>query len=99
METDQFTTPRVALLDIGPALSGKIAEIIESDRSGSDPERVVIQWVGGNVFQSRLVGWVKQIPATEGAASFRPSGAASIFGRAFSPVPAAFVFDSPTVHV
>ena len=61
METDQFTTPHAPLYDIGPALSRKIVEILESDRTGGEPERVLFEWIGGNVFESRLVRWVKQI--------------------------------------
>jgi hypothetical protein len=37
IETDQFTTPIVSLYDIGPELSRKVVEIIQSDRSGGDP--------------------------------------------------------------
>jgi hypothetical protein len=99
METDQFTTPRAPLYDIGPTLSRKISDIIESDRSGRDPERVLSEWVGSNIFVSRLVGWVKQIRGEEGAAGFLPSVFGSIYGRAFSPAPFSFLFDSPTVKI
>ena len=59
METDQFTTPHAPLYDIGPILSRKIVEILESDRTGRDPERVLSDWIGANIFESRLVRWVK----------------------------------------
>ncbi len=99
METDQFTTPRAPLYDIGPALSRKISDIIESDRTGRDPERVLSEWVGSNIFVSRLVSWVKQIQVEGGTAGFLPNVFRSIYGRVFSPVPFSFLFDSPTVNV
>jgi hypothetical protein len=99
METDQFTTPHTPLYDIGPMLSRKIADIVESDRTGRDPERVLSDWVGSNIFVSRLVRWVKQIRVEEGAAGFLPNVFQSIYGRVFSPVPTSFLFDSPTVDV
>jgi hypothetical protein len=99
METDQFTTPPAPLYDIGPVLSRKIADIIESDRTGHDPERVLYEWVGSNIFSSRLAQWVKQIRDVEGPARFFPNVFDSIFRVAFSPVPASFLFDSPTVNV
>jgi len=98
METDQFTTPRSSLRDIGPTLSRKVVEIIESDRTGEDPELVLYKWVGRNIFTSRLGGWVRHIRA-EGPVLFRPNVFGSIYRRAFSPVPLAFFFDSPTVNL
>jgi hypothetical protein len=99
METDQFTTPRAPLYDIGPRLSRKIADIIESDRTGRDPERVLSEWVGSNIFVSRLVSWVKQIRVEDRTVGFLPSVFRSIYGRTLSPVPFSFQFDSPTVNV
>jgi hypothetical protein len=99
METDQFTTPRAPLYDIGPTLSRKISDIIESDRTGRDPERVLSEWVGSNIFVSRLVSWVKEIRAEGSRAGFLPSVFRSVYGRTFSPVPFSFLFDSPTVNV
>jgi hypothetical protein len=99
METDQFTTPRAPLYDIGPSLSRKIAEIIESDRTGREPERVLSEWVGSNILVSRLVSWVKQIRIEGRAVGFSPSVFRSVYGWAFSPVPFSFLFDSPTVNV
>ena len=98
-ETDQFTTPTVPLYDIGPELSRKVVEIIESDRTGDDPERVLFEWVGHNIFASRPVRWVKEIRVAEGPVSFHPSVFDSIYRVAFSPAPADFLFDSPTVHI
>ena len=98
-ETDQFTTPTVPLYDIGPKLSRKVVEIIESDRTGDDPERVLSAWVGHNIFASRLVSWVKKIRVAEGPVSFLPSVFASIYRVALSPTLASFLFDSPTVHI
>jgi hypothetical protein len=98
-ETDQFTTPRVPLCDIGPELSRKVVEIIESDRTGDDPERVLSEWIGRNIFECRLVRWAKNIRVAEGPVVFRPSVFDSIYRVALSPVPASFLFDSPTVHV
>jgi hypothetical protein len=99
METDQFTTPRAPLYDIGPTLSRKISDIIESDRTGHDPEQVLSDWVGSNIFVSRLVSWVKQIRVEGGTVGFLPNVFRSIYARAFSPVPFSFVFDSPTVNI
>jgi hypothetical protein len=98
-ETDQFTTPTVPLYDIGPELSRKVVEIIESDRTGDDPERVLSKWVGRNIYACRLVRWVKQIRVAESAVAFRPRVFDSIYRVALSPVPASFLFDSPTVHL
>jgi hypothetical protein len=98
-ETDQFTTPRVPLHDIGPQLSRKVVEIIESDRTGDDPERVLSEWVGHNIFASRLVRWVKDIRVAEGPVGFLPNVFDSIYRVALSPAPASFLLDSPTVHV
>ncbi len=98
-ETDQFTTPTVPLYDIGPNLSRKVVEIIESDRTGRDPERILAAWVGRNVISSRLTRWVKGIRVAEAQVLFRPSLFDSIYRAALSPTPASFVFDSPTVHI
>jgi hypothetical protein len=98
-ETDQFTTPKTPLYDIGPELSRKVVTIIESDRTGDDPERVLSEWIGRNIFACRLVHWAKKIRVTEGLVAFRPSVFDSIYRVALSPVPASFLFDSPTVHV
>ena len=98
-ETDQFTTPTRPLYDVGPALSRKVVEIIESDRTGDDPERVLSEWAGRNIFASRLALWVKEIRVEEGPVRFRPSVFDSVYRLAFSPVPASFWFDSPTVNV
>jgi hypothetical protein len=98
-ETDQFTTPMLPLYDIGPALSRKIVEIIESDRTGRDPERVLSEWVGRNIFESRLTRWVKEIRVADGPARFRPKVFDSIYRVALAPVPESFLFNSPTVHL
>jgi len=98
-ETDQFTTPRAPLYDIGPELSRKVVEIIEADHTGDDPDLVLSRWVGRNVFSSRLARWVKESRVAEGSVSFRPRVFASIYRVAFSPVPASFVFNSPTVNL
>ncbi len=98
-ETDQFTTPRAPLHDFGPELSRKVVEIIESDRTGDDPERVLSRWVGNYFFSSRLVRWMNKLRVAEHPASFRPSVFASIYRRAVSPLPASFVFDAPTVRI
>jgi hypothetical protein len=99
METDQFTTPRAPLFDIGPLLSRKVADIIESDRTGRDPERVLSDWVGNNPFASRLTHWLKQIPDADDRVRFLPRLFDSIYSRTYSPVPMSFLFDSPTVKV
>jgi hypothetical protein len=99
METDQFTTPDAPLYDIGPMLSRRIVEILESDRTGRDPERVLSEWIGGHIFESCLARWVKQLRVADGQVRFRPNVFDSIYGLAFSPVPASFLFDSPTVRV
>ena len=98
-ETDQFSTPSVRLCDIGPLVSRKIVEIIESDRTGDDPERVLVRWVGHNVVSSRLVRWVKTLPVMENPIRFRPGPFHSIYSATLSPLPASFWFDSPTVHL
>ncbi len=98
METDQFTTPRASLPDIGPSLSHKVVEIIENDRSGNDPERILYQWVGRNIFRSRMGAWVKSI-RLESPVRYRPSVFCSIYRTAFSPVLLAFFFDSSTVNL
>jgi hypothetical protein len=41
MQTDQFTTPAAPLSDIGPLLSRKIADILESTPADRDPELVL----------------------------------------------------------
>jgi hypothetical protein len=98
-ETDQFTTPSAPLADIGPALSRKIAEILESDRTHREPERVLSDWIGRNIMESRLVRWVNHARLAEDLILFRPHLSDSIYSRVFSPVPASFAFDAPTVHV
>jgi hypothetical protein len=98
-ETDQFTTPPAALYDIGPELSLKIVEIIESDRTGDAPERVLYKWVGRNVIASRMALWVKGIRFADAPAGFRPNVFDSIYRETLAPVPGTFVFDSPTVCV
>ena len=99
METDQFTTPKAPLYDIGPELSRKVVEIIESDRKGGDPQRILSEWVGRNIFVSRMARWVKQLRVEERPARFRPNVFHSIYRGTFSLAPASFVFDSPTVNV
>lgn len=98
-ETDQFTTPGAPLYDIGPELSRKVVEIIESDRTGRDPERVLFEWVGRNVFSSRIVKWVKGMQKGEVPVRFRPGVFSSIYRSTISPVPASFVIDAPTIRV
>ena len=98
-ETDQFTTPRVPIYDIGSMLSRKVVEIIESDRTGEDPERVLSEWVGHDIVASRLVRWVKGIRVADGPVRFKPRAFESIYRAALSPAPTSFLFDSPTVHV
>src|SRR3954464_4089655 len=72
-ETDQFTVPKRPLYDIGPQLSRKIAEILEADRSGEDPERVLSEWVGHKVLSSRVTHWVKDLRPEDGPVGFRPN--------------------------
>ena len=98
-ETDQFTTPRAQLFDIGPDLSRKVVEIIESDRTGRDPEQILFEWVGRNVFSSRLVKWVKGMQKPEAPVRYRPKLFSSIYRSAISPVPASFLVDAPTVRI
>ena len=89
-ETDQFTTPPSPLMDIGPMLSRKVVEIIESDRTGKNPERILADWVGRSIFESRLTIWVKQLRTEDGRVDFRPSMFESVFRTALSPAPASF---------
>jgi hypothetical protein len=96
-ETDQFTTPKAPLQDIGPLLSRKVVEIIEADRTGADPEQILYKWVGRNLFSSRLTRWVKESGGTQ--VGFRPRVTDSIYGASFSPIPASFLFNSPTVNL
>lgn len=98
-ETDQFTTPRAPLYDIGPELSRKVVAIIEADRTGRDPEEILFEWVGKNVFSSRLTKWVRSFRADEAPVRFRPRVRGSIYRTALSPVPASFLVDAPTVRV
>ncbi len=98
-ETDQFTTPRTPLYDIGPELSRKVVEIIESDRTGRDPEQILFEWVGRNVFASRIVKWVNGIRVAEAPVRFRPGLFSSIYRATLSPVPASFLIDAPTIRV
>ncbi|HEY3440247.1 MAG TPA: hypothetical protein VGK29_05830 [Paludibaculum sp.] len=71
--------------------------IIESDRTGDSPERVLSRWVGHAVLESRLTHWVKELRVADGPVYFRPRLSDSIYRRAFSPVPASFTVDSPSV--
>ena len=98
METDQFTTPKGPLEDIGPNLSQKVVEIVESDRTGDLPEHILYKWVGRNIFASRVGGWIKNI-RSERPVRYRPNVFRSIYGTAFSPFLVAFFFDSPTVDL
>ncbi|MBI4890374.1 MAG: hypothetical protein HY821_07090 [Acidobacteria bacterium] len=99
-ETDQFTTPPAPRNHLGPHLSRKIVRIIEeSNRPNDDPERILMDWVGHNVFASRLVRWIKEIRAAAGPVTFLPHIHNSIYRIALSPAPASFLFDSPTIHV
>lgn len=99
LETDQFTTPRVPLYDIGPQLSRKIVEIIESGGKDQEPDQILYRWVGRNILTSRLAKWVKGIRVEEGPVTFRPGPFGSIYKVALAPLPATFFFDSPTVYV
>lgn len=99
IETDQFTVPLAPLVDIGPNLSRKVVEIIESDRTGHDPENILAAWVGHNVLTSRLARWVKRLRVGGQSAGFRPSLSNSIYRSAFSPLLLSFLFDSPTVRL
>ena len=98
-ETDQFTTPPTPLRDIGPELSRKIVEIIESDQTGRDPERVLSRWVGRNVVASRLVRWVRAMPVSGSPDRYLPPLTGSIYHRVRSPVPRGFRYNAPTVLV
>jgi hypothetical protein len=98
-ETDQFTTPKAPLRDIGPGLSRKIVEIIESDRTGRDPEYVLYRWVGRHVVASRLVHWIRAIPEVDGPVRHLPPVSGSIYYRVRSPVPRGFRYNAPTVLV
>lgn len=80
-------------------LSRKVVEIIESDRTGKNPERILADWVGRSIFESRLTIWVKQLRAEDRRVDFRPSMFDSVFRTALSPAPASFAFDSPTVKI
>jgi hypothetical protein len=97
-ETDQFTTPPAPLYDMGPALSRKVVGIVESDRTGKDPERILAGWVGRSILKSRLTIWVKGFQA-EAPVDFRPPVHDSIYRIALSPAPGSFAFDSPTVSL
>ena len=98
-ETDQFTTPRAPLNDLGPKLSRKVVGIIEADRTGEDPELVLSRWDGRNFLVSRLVRWINKLPVAERPFSFRPSLSGSIFRLVLAPLPISFFFDAPTVRV
>lgn len=98
-ETDQFTTPRASLYDIGPDLSRKVVAIIEADRTGREPEEILFEWVGRNIFTSKIVRWVKKMPVAEAPVRFRPSLPGSVYRRTFSPMIASFLIDAPTVRV
>ncbi|MBS1824202.1 MAG: hypothetical protein JST93_02690 [Acidobacteria bacterium] len=99
LETDQFTTPKGPLYDIGPELSRKIVQIIEAGDKGQDPDQILYRWVGRNILTSRLSKWVKKTRVEEAPVTFRPGPFRSIYSVAVSPLPATFFFDSPTVHV
>ncbi len=98
-ETDQFSTPSAPLHDMGAKLSRKVVEIIESDRTGDGPERVLSRWDGRNFYESRLVRWMNKHQAGDRRESFRPGAFASIFRLALSPLPGSFFFDAPTVRL
>lgn len=98
-ETDQYTTPVSPLRDIGPELSRKIVEIIESDQTGRDPERILSRWVGRNVVASRLVRWVRAMPVSGSPDRYLPPLTGSIYHRVRSPVPRGFRYNAPTVLV
>ncbi len=99
-ETDQFTTPRTHLYDIGPSLSRRIVEIIESDRTGETPEQILSRHTGRSIIKSRLTRWVRRIQSDEEPVLFRPAAFGSIYPKVFSPVPGSlFFFYAPTVHV
>jgi len=98
-ETDQFTTPPKRLHDIGPPLSRRIVEIIESDRSGDTPEVILFRSVGHRLLSSRLARWVRQIRNEDAPVAFRPSVFSSIYRTVVAPMPASFWFDAPTVCV
>jgi hypothetical protein len=98
-ETDQFTTPATRLYDIGPALSRRIVEIIESDDSGATPEAILSNRVGRGLLTSRVTKWAKRLRNEEGPVTFRPRVFASIYRTAAAPMPASFWFDAPTVNV
>lgn len=85
-ETDQYTTPRAPLRDIGPELSRKIVEIMEADRSGDAPERILSKWAGRNLFASRLTRWVRA-----GEAGFRPGVFGSIHRWAYLAAPTVLI--------
>jgi hypothetical protein len=98
-ETDQFTTPRTPLHDVGPELSRKVAAILESRRPGEDPERALAEWAGHNIIASRPVRWLRGIRAADGPVTFLPTVFDSIYRVVLSPTPASFFFDAPTVRV
>lgn len=76
-----------------------MVEIIESDRTGRDPEQILFEWVGRNVFASRIVKWVNGIRVAEAPVRFRPGLFSSIYRATLSPVPASFLIDAPTIRV
>jgi hypothetical protein len=98
-ETDQFTTPKTRLCDIGPVLSRSLVEMIESDASGDTPEAILFKRVGRNVLTSRLTKWAKRIRNEDAPVTFRPSVFGSIYRTVAAPVPVSFWFDAPTVYV
>ena len=98
-ETDQFTTPTTRLYDIGPALSRRVVEIIESDCSGETPEEILFKRVGRNILTSRLTKWATRIRNEDAPVAFRPSIFGSIYRTVAAPVPISFWFDAPTVYV
>jgi hypothetical protein len=98
-ETDQYTTPPRVLFDVGPLLSQKIVSIIEADRTGAPPDRILARWVGRNVLRSYMTAWVKSVQVPGEMVMFKPSLRRSIFRTAASPAVASFVFDSPTINI
>lgn len=98
-ETDQYTAPPRVLFDVGPLLSQKIVSIIEADRSGAPPDRILARWVGHNVLRSRMTAWVKSVNVPGEMVRFKPSLRRSIYRTAASPAVASFVFDSPTINI
>jgi len=98
-ETDQFTTPPTRLYDIGPALSRRVVEIIEADRTGGNPEEILQRHIGRSLLGSRLSKWARRLRNDDPPVAFRPSVFASVYRKVAAPMPASFWFDAPTVYV